>query len=157
MDRPDDHPGIGFLLNDIARLMRVAFERRAAPLGLTRARWSVLAQLKRHPGVSQATLAQLMEVEPVTVTRLIDRLDRSGMVERRPDPDDRRVHRLFLTPAARPLLDQIQRLAREVRAEALEGIAADELATFVAVAERIRANLSEARASQASKAKAGGR
>src|SRR3546814_3360775 len=93
----DPNRSLGFLLNDVARLMRKAFERRSHDLGLSRAQYSVLAHLCRNQGLKQAALADLMEIEPITLVRLIDRLERGGWVERRPDPADRRVRQLYLT------------------------------------------------------------
>lgn len=151
MNQTPDAPGLGFLLHDVSRLSRLAFDRRAAPLGLTRSLWTVLAHLRHREGISQAALAQIMEIEPISLTRLIDRLAANGMVERRPDPADRRANQLYLTPAAQPVLKQMQDIAREVRVEALEGVTAEELQGFLAVAERLRANLSKARAQQATK------
>ena len=87
------------LLNDVARLMRTRFDRRARAQGMTRAQWFILARLSHHPGQSQNELAAVCEVEPITVGRLIDRLEARGLVERRPDPMDRRIRRLHLLPA----------------------------------------------------------
>ena len=93
-----------FLLHDVARLLRHESDRRAGARGLTRAQWVILFWLERQPGLSQSELAELLEVEPITVARLIDRLQGRGMVERRPDPHDRRIWRLHLLPPARPVL-----------------------------------------------------
>jgi MarR family transcriptional regulator for hemolysin len=116
---------LGFVLNDVARLLRKEFEQRAraAALGLTRAQASVLAYLARQEGINQAALAQLLEVEPITLARLLDKLQAAGFIERRPDRRDRRAHLLYLTEAAWPLLDRIFALAAEVREEALIGVA----------------------------------
>ena len=101
---------LGFVLNDVARLMRKRFEQRAraAALGLTRAQAAVLAHLARQEGVNQVSLAQILELEPITLARILDRLQAAGLVERRPDPKDRRAHLLYLTPSAFPLLDLSQ-------------------------------------------------
>src|SRR5499433_2561733 len=103
---------LGFVLHDVARLLRKRFEQRAraANLGLTRAQWQVLAYLARQEGINQATLAQLLEIEPITLTRLLDRLEAAELVERRPDPGDRRARVLYLTPSAEPLLARIYKL-----------------------------------------------
>ena len=90
-----------FLLHDVARLLRVDADKRARLHGMTRAQWGILIWLERQPGISQKELSELLEVEPITVARLIDRLEARGMVERRPDPRDRRIWRLHLQPAAR--------------------------------------------------------
>jgi len=101
------------LLNDVARLMRTRFDQRARALGMTRAQWVILARLARQPGLSQNEMAAICEVEPITVGRLIDRLEMRGMVERRADPTDRRIRRLHLLPAAQPVLDEISRYREE--------------------------------------------
>jgi MarR family transcriptional regulator for hemolysin len=115
---------LGFVLNDVARLLRKRFEQRAraASLGLTRAQSSVLAYLARQEGINQAALAQILDLEPITLARLLDRLQAAGLIERRADPKDRRAHLLYLTEGAYPLLDRIFALAAEVREEALVGI-----------------------------------
>ena len=115
---------LGFVLNDVARLMRKRFEQRAraAALGLTRAQAAVLANLARQEGSNQVSLAQILELEPITLARLLDRLQAAALIERRPDPKDRRAHQLYLTESAYPLLDRIFALAAEVREEALAGI-----------------------------------
>jgi MarR family transcriptional regulator, transcriptional regulator for hemolysin len=115
---------LGFVLNDVARLMRKRFEQRAraAALGLTRAQAAVLANLARQEGINQVSLAQILELEPITLARLLDRLQAAGLIERRADPKDRRAHLLFLTDAAYPLLDRIFALAAEVREDALSGV-----------------------------------
>ena len=96
-----------FLLHDVARLMRTEGDKRARQHGMTRAQWVILIWLDRWPGLSQKEVAELLEVEPITVARLVDRLEARGMVERRPDPNDRRVWRLHLLPPARRVLDEI--------------------------------------------------
>jgi len=99
-----DQPDLLFLLHDIARLLRVTGDRRARAHGMTRAQWVILWQLERQPGLSQKELAEIMEVEPITVARLVDRLAARGMLERRDDPADRRIWRLHLLPPAQPVL-----------------------------------------------------
>lgn len=95
------------LLHDVARSMRTRFDQYARAHGMTRAQWIILARLSRQPGLSQNEMAAICEVEPITVGRLIDRLEMRGLVERRPDPTDRRIRRLHLLPAAQPILDEI--------------------------------------------------
>ena len=107
-----------FLLHDVARLLRVDADKRARAHGMTRAQWGILIWLERQPGLSQKELAEFLEVEPITVARLIDRLEARGMVERRPDPKDRRIWRLHLLPA------RLRRAARDrppARADAHAG------------------------------------
>jgi len=105
------------VLHDVARLLRTRFDQRARAYGMTRAQWIILARLNRQPGMSQNELAAICEVEPITVGRLIDRLEARGMVERRPDPTDRRVKRLHLLPAAEPILKEISRYRELLDAE----------------------------------------
>jgi|SRR5688572_26253670 MarR family transcriptional regulator for hemolysin len=133
---------IGFLLNDAARLMRKDFERRTRSLGLTRAQWQALFHLARNEGCNQATLADLLEVEPITLARLVDRLEAGGLVERRPDPGDRRARLLFLGARAHPLLEQLRALGAETREVALAGIDEDERTLLMTLLTKMRANLS---------------
>ena len=102
-----DQPDLLFLLHDVARQLRVDADRRASAYGLTRAQWVILFWLERQPGLSQKELAEIVEVEPITVARLIDRLEERGLVERRDDPRDRRIWRLHLRPAAAPMLESL--------------------------------------------------
>ena len=134
---------LGFVLNDVARLMRKRFEQRAraAALGLTRAQAAVLAYLARQEGINQAALAQLLELEPITLARLLDRLQAAGLIERRPDPKDRRAHLLYLTAAAYPLLDRIFELAAEVREDALAGVAEADRGRLLDLLIEMKANL----------------
>ena len=132
---------IGFLVNDTARLMRKDFERRARSIGLTRAQWQTLFHLARNEGCNQATLADLMEVEPITLTRTVDRLETCGLVERRADPTDRRARLLFLGERAHPLLEQLRALGAETREIALAGIDEDERTLLMTLLTKMRANL----------------
>lgn len=95
------------LLNDVGRMIRTEADRRARAHGMTRAQWVMLLRLERQPGLSQKELAELLEVEPITVARLADRLEARNLLERRPDPQDRRIWRLHLLPEAAPLLRQL--------------------------------------------------
>jgi MarR family transcriptional regulator for hemolysin len=133
---------IGFLMNDAARLMRRDFERRARPVGLTRAQWQALFHLARNEGCNQATLADLLDVEPITLARVVDRLEASGLVERRPDPGDRRARLLFLGERAHPLLEELRALGAETREVALAGISEEERHQLSRLLARMRANLS---------------
>lgn len=121
-------PDILFLLHDLARHLRLEADRRAGSHGLTRAQWVILFRLDRQPGLSQKELAELLEVEPISVARLIDRLEEHGMVERRSDPGDRRVWRLHLCPPARPVLDQLETERAAILARATIGLAPETLA-----------------------------
>jgi MarR family transcriptional regulator, transcriptional regulator for hemolysin len=95
------------LLNDLARSIRTEADKRARTHGMTRAQWMILAKLKHQPGLSQRELAEILEVEPITVARLVDRLEARDLVERRPDPEDRRIWRLYLCQAAAPVLEAL--------------------------------------------------
>ena len=139
----------GFLLHDIARLVRKRYEQRARPLGLTRAQWQVLAHLQRHEGINQSGLAELLEIEPITIARLLDRMEEAGLVERRADPADRRARRLFLTERATPMLERGRALGDEVRAEAFAGLDAGEREGLIDMLLRVRGNLSEKRGDEA--------
>lgn len=139
----------GFLLHDIARLMRKRYEQRARPLGLTRAQWQVLAHLQRHEGINQSGLAELLEIEPITIARLLDRMEEAGLVERRADPADRRARRLFLTERAWPMLERGRALGDQVRAEAFTGLTAAEREQLIDMLLRVRGNLSEKRGDDA--------
>jgi DNA-binding MarR family transcriptional regulator len=142
-DAPDYQRSFGFLLYDSARLLRRDFDRRARAIGLTRAQWSVLAHLSRNEGINQAGLADILDIEPITLGRLLDKLQDTGWVERRPHATDRRVYTLYLTPKVRPVIEQIRALAAETKAVALAGISAEEQDRVVEILARIRANLAE--------------
>jgi MarR family transcriptional regulator for hemolysin len=111
-----------FLLHDVARLLRVDADKRARAHGMTRAQWGILIWLDRQPGLSQKELAEMLEVEPITVARLIDRLEARGMVERRPDPKDRRIWRLHLGSPACKVLGEIDRQREIMRALVTAGL-----------------------------------
>jgi MarR family transcriptional regulator for hemolysin len=124
-----DRPDILFLIHDLARHLRLDADRRASCHGLTRAQWVILFWLDRQPGLSQKELAEILEVEPITVARLIDRLEDHGMVERRGDPGDRRVWRLHLLAPARPVLDALLRERAAILAYTTMGLDAETIAT----------------------------
>lgn len=133
MPNPDDY--IGFLISDVARLMRTAFDRRVRAIGLTRAQWLVLTRLHRRNGASQSELADMMEVERATAGRLIDRLEAKGWVERRAHSSDRRVNRIYLTAAADRLRKRMWKIAEQTVDHALAGLTrreADELSVLMA-------------------------
>ena len=111
-----------YLLHDVARLMRTRFDRYARTYGMTRAQGIILLHLQLQPGLSQNELAVICEVEPITIARLIDRLEANGYVKRCADPNDRRIRRLHLLPAAEPILDQITKYREQVRNELAEGL-----------------------------------
>ncbi|PZQ23012.1 MAG: MarR family transcriptional regulator [Sphingopyxis macrogoltabida] len=133
---------LGFLLGDTARMFRRAFNARTRDSGITAVQSRVLTYVLRQPGIRQGPLAELIEVEPITLSRLIDRLEEAGLVERRADPTDRRAWRLHLTAAAEPLLDGLRRTAQDVIDEATEGMTDAERDQLSQLVERVRANLS---------------
>ena len=111
-----------FVLNDVARLLRTYADQRARRLGITRAQWAVMARLEQSEGLKQSELAEVLDLQPISLTRLLDRLAENGLIERRPDPNDRRANRLYLTPAARPLLKQLSELGEDMMATVLDKI-----------------------------------
>ncbi|MDK2760724.1 MAG: MarR family transcriptional regulator [Sphingopyxis sp.] len=133
---------IGFLLNDTARLFRRSFNARTRDSGITALQWRLITYLKRHEGVRQGPLAELLEVEPITLSRMVDRLVEGQLVERRTDPADRRAWRLYLTQHAGELLDGMRPVTDALTAEAVEGLSADEVDQLHALVERVRVNLS---------------
>lgn len=133
---------IGAMLAQVSRLLRRSFDARARGIGVTRPQWQVLTLLSFHAGINQGGLAELLEVEPITLGRMIDRLQDAGLVERRADPADRRAWRLFLTEKGQMLLDQLRPFAHETYEIALEGVGEEERAALLATLGRMRANLS---------------
>lgn len=117
---------LGFLLGDVSRLIRMRFDARAGDLGLTRAQWRVLAQLRRREGINQSALAEILEIEPITLVRHIDRLVAKDLVERRSDPKDRRAWKLYLKDEVQPVLDRLRQLSEQTRNDALAGIPNDQ-------------------------------
>jgi len=134
---------LGFLLNEVHRMVRRDFNERVRPTGLTQGQWRALAYVSRMEGVNQARLAERMEIRPITLGRLIDRLQEAGWVERRADPGDRRMCRLYLTPAAQPLIRRLRTLASETLDRALAGIGAQRRTQLVSTLKHIKENLSE--------------
>ena len=135
-------PTFGYLVSDVARLLRKAFDQRARQVGLSLAQCRAIAYLARHEGINQAGLAELLEVQPISLARLLDRMGAAGWIERRPDPGDRRVHRLYLSDKARPLLDQLQDLSAATRADALAGIPDHDNDLLMRLLTQVHGNLS---------------
>ena len=133
---------IGFLLNDSARLFRRAFNARTKDSGVTALQWRMISYLKRHEGIRQGPLAELIEVEPITLSRMVDRLVEADLVERRADPTDRRAWRLYLTPRAGDLLHTMRRPTEDLNKEATEGLTPAERDQLAVLVQRVRANLS---------------
>lgn len=139
----DPERSFGFLLHDIARLLRKRFDQRARVLGLSRAQWQVLAHLSRHEGINQSGLAEILEIENITLGRLIDRMEEAGWVERRADRNDRRARLLYTTEKVAPVMERMRALAEETRNEALAGLADGEREALIERLIQVRANLSE--------------
>ena len=131
----------GFILNDVARLLRTYADYKAAQFGITRAQWVVLVRLERSEGLNQTELADMLDLQPITLTRLLDKLSDSGLIERRPDPGDRRAKRLFLTPAARPLLKRLAELGEETMTSTLAGIDPESIEKMVSQLALVKENL----------------
>ncbi len=143
---PDDPyltRSLGFLLGDVSRLIRKRFDMRARELGLTRAQWRVLARLRRREGINQRDLAEILEIENITLTRHIDRLEDKGLVERRRDPADRRAWNLYLNAKVQPVLDRMRELSAMTRIEALNGISEADSERLIDQLLHIKANMLE--------------
>ncbi|MTW19249.1 MarR family transcriptional regulator [Rhodoplanes serenus] len=140
----EDDKGLGFLLGDAARLLRKVIDRRLQPFGLTRAQWAVLAMLARRDGLSQSELADALEIEKSTVGRLIDHVEASGLVERRPMASDRRLWRVHLTERARPLIAQVTEVILATRTEMLDGLTAEQRHRLGVALTFVKSNLARA-------------
>ena len=131
----------GYLLNDVTLLFRKHFDRRAVKFGLTRAQWRATKMLYHREGLRQTELADLLEMEPIAVGRVIDRLQAAGFVERRPDPKDRRAWRLYVTDQARGVIADMELIAQGLRKDATIGVDVAEMEQAMAVLNRIKENL----------------
>lgn len=134
---------VAFLSSDIGRLFRKRFGVAAREFGVTGPQWRALAAIRRNPGTNQQALASWLEVEAITAARMIDRLEKLGLVQRHDDPADRRRWRLLLTPAADDLMEQMAGCAEHVIADAVAGLSEAEQQQLLALLERVRANLSD--------------
>ena len=128
-------------ISETARVIRRAFDRSAAVLGTTRAQWRVLARLSREDAARQVDLAEALDVEPITLCRMVDRLEEAGLVERRRDDADRRAWRIHLTDRSRPLIDELHGIAEIFLADMLAGIDEPDLEAAKRVLSRVRENL----------------
>src|SRR5262245_42174824 len=135
-----------FLLSDVARAMRTYIDQRAREHGMTRAQWSVLARLERREGMTQAEMAEALEIQPISLVRLIDRLCLHGLVERRPHPHDRRANRLYLTEKGRATLAELTPLGREISGEVLASMGETEIAELLRKLLLIKGNVRRAAA-----------
>ena len=126
---------------ETATALRRAFDRRAVSLGVTRAQWRVLAKLNRMPGLRQVDLAEYLDMEAITLCRIVDRLAEAGLVERQPDPQDRRAWKLVLTTKSKPLVKKLTALADDLAEEAFAGMAAEKRDAMRAALTQIRDNV----------------
>jgi MarR family transcriptional regulator, transcriptional regulator for hemolysin len=141
---------LGFLVSDNARLLRRSMDRRLQSLGLTQAQWRAIVHLSRSEGMTQAALAESLEIQPITLTRLIDRMQSAGWVERRTHPLDRRAVQLYLTPQSQPILEEMHARASDTLNDATRGVAPRALRQFIATLEQIKQNLIAAESTAAS-------
>ena len=132
---------LGLLMHDVSRLLRRRIDKEAQAIGLTSAQWRVLAYLARCEGSNQANLADFMDMEPITLSRQLDRMEAAGMTERHPDPNDRRAHRLYLTESGRELITGFRVITSAVMRETVDGISQDEIEMMTALLTRMRSNL----------------
>lgn len=139
LDKDDENESL--LIHDIARLLKKNFDRRVRDIGLTRAQWLAVGVVRRHPGISQAELADYLDVEPITVARTIDRLEKSGWIERRPDPQDRRVKRLSLTPRVQGVVEQMRAVSMGLRGEASRGLSSKDHQLLLRLLKQMKDNL----------------
>lgn len=142
MFQEDLSRNFGFILNDVARLLRTAFDRRVKSLGLTRSQWWVLNHLFRNDGTTQSELADILEIEKATLGRLLDRLEQKGWIQRQADAGDRRVKRVYLTEEVEPALKAMRAAAAELRRDALVGLSAEDQTRFVDALLAVKTNLS---------------
>jgi DNA-binding MarR family transcriptional regulator len=143
MTSPPVDPSFGLLIYEISRQMRKRLEQRAKGLGLTRAQWQALVKLKRSPDLSQAQLADMLDLEPITVSRLLDRMEEAGLIARRPHPTDRRIRLVSVTETAQPILDEFRVLVDELHEEILGHLSAADRAGLIEHLTAIRAILAE--------------
>jgi MarR family transcriptional regulator, transcriptional regulator for hemolysin len=143
MDNNNPDVNFGFLVSDVARLLREKFNATAQTLGLTLAQARVLAHLSRNEGISQVALSAILEVQPITLLRQIDRLEKAGLLQRRVHPNDRRMQQLYLTPLSQPLLQKIFDVGSDVHVQVMAGLGLDEREQLIATLAKVRANLSQ--------------
>lgn len=142
-DRESAERNIGYLIHDAARLMRVNYDRRMRDLELTRSQWWVLNHVYFNEGIIQTELSAILEIERATLGRLLDRLEEKGWIERRPDPNDRRAKRVFLTREVDDLIQTMRERAAELREQALSGLSANDQEWLIDTLIKIKKNLSQ--------------
>jgi DNA-binding MarR family transcriptional regulator len=141
IEREDLSRNFGFILHDVARLMRTAYDRRMKALGLTRSQWWVLTHLYRNDGVTQSELADILEIEKPTLGRLLDRLASNGWIRREEHAQDRRAKRVCLTEEVKPAMKAMREAAAELRRDALAGLTPEQQTQFVDTLIAVKANL----------------
>jgi MarR family transcriptional regulator, transcriptional regulator for hemolysin len=129
---------------DVARLLKTYADQRARQFGISRAQWAVLVRIGRNEGLKQTELADILDLQPISLTRLLDRLAESGLIERRADPNDRRANRLYLKPAAKPLLDQLADIGDDMMETVLDGISAASIERMLKELGAVKDNLRSA-------------
>ena len=138
------NPTLGFLLHDVARLLRKRFEQRAKCLGLTRSQWQTLAYLANNEGIHQGGLAEILEIEPITLVRILDKLSERGLIERRQHPTDRRIWLLYMREEAHPILAEMREIGDVTRAEALQGASPEQREALFNILSEMKTNLVQA-------------
>lgn len=142
MKCPDPEQSIGFLIYEVSRLIRRDFDGRVQSLGLTQVQWRAIVHIARQEGCNQTALAETLEIKPITLTRLLDRLVEAGWVVRQPDLKDRRAMQLYLTEQARPLLQTMQQKSTQTRQRAMQGVSDEEFVMLLATLKKMKNNLS---------------
>ena len=135
---------LGFLIHDVQRLLRKRFETRASGLGLSSAQWRLMVRVAKEEGISQARLAELLEIEPISVSRLVDRMEEGGWIERRSDAADRRVRMIFPTAKASAAYAEVKSLAGEVYEQSLTGVSLEHRRVLIKALEAMAENLADA-------------
>jgi len=153
----DFERAFGFVLHEAARVYGKRFDQKARVLGLSRAQCHVLFRLALNEGTNQARLAELLELEPISLARMVDRMEQAGWIERRPDPADKRARLLYLTAKAKPIFERIVALGAETRGEALTGISQADRDRMIDLLTQVRRNLSERNAPEAERGSDGAR
>lgn len=135
---------VAFTIMDVARLLKTYADQRARQFGISRAQWAVLIRIERNEGLKQSELAELLDLQPISLTRLLDRLAANGLIERRADPNDRRANRLYLTPAAKPLLERLAALGADMMETVLEGLDEKSIERMLKQLHNVKDNLRRA-------------
>lgn len=136
---------LAFAIKDVGRMLSTFADQEISKLhSMTYAQWSVLGRIERHEGLKQSEIAEMLDVQPITLTRLLDKLADNGLIERRPDPQDRRAWRLYLKPAAKPFIEQLDDLGRQLSAKILAGLSGAQVETMLGDLGTIRENLRRA-------------